>query len=40
MAVFKRNIWSLFWLVVTSGLAVLILALYLAWQNTLRDFEA
>jgi diguanylate cyclase (GGDEF)-like protein len=40
LAVFKRNIWSLFWLVVTSGLAVLVLAFYLTWQNTLRDFEA
>lgn len=40
MAVFKRNIWSLFWLVIGSGLAVLLLALYLAWQNTLEDFQS
>lgn len=40
MAVFKRNIWSLFWLVITAGLVVLVASLYLAWQNTQRDFEA
>lgn len=40
MPVLKRNIWSLFWLVVASGFAVLVFTLFMAWQNTLRDFEA
>lgn len=40
LAVFKRNIWSLFRLVVVVGLVLLLLTLYFAWQNTLRDHEA